>query len=382
MATYLPICKGQNMSRENVLILGHDYKTQFIDIFNQYAKIFDQNKYEVTVAYLTGEPNAAIRKRTLAERVLFLNFSKKQIRHLKIKPILKIFSLCKEKKFQIVICHRYKPIYIMMWIAQFLKISRLIFVMHELGTFSGLSRQLLITSLRRQNMLFAGVSNAVRDDMRKSLRHIPPQAITTLYNMIDIDIFESQLLTRKDARRALGIHDDDFVFGNLARLVPNKDHHTLLQAFAFCQKSFANAKLVIVGEGALASELQKNAPKNVIFTGFLDCGFKYLKAFDCFVLSSIQEAFGRVLIEAMVAKIPIVATRAHGIPEVIGDVFDIVPTKDPVKLAEALEKIYLLTGEEREQLGAKGYERAYDHFSIPKFQQHFWQLPFMQLYKN
>ena len=172
--------------RQTVLILGHSYATQFIDVFNQYSRLFDQNKYEVTIAYLTGEPDHTVKQRTFAEHVLFLNQSKKSIRALKILAICKLFTLCREKKFKIVICHRYKPLYIMLWVAKFCHIFALIGVMHELNTMSSLGRRLLIASLRRKNMLFAGVSNAVRDDLRKSLWFVPEQYIITLYNVIDI----------------------------------------------------------------------------------------------------------------------------------------------------------------------------------------------------
>lgn len=370
------------MMRENVLILGHDYTTQFVDIFNQYTRIFDKNKFKVTVAYLTGVANDEIRNRTLAEQVLFLDFSKKSIRNFKIKPIKKLVALSKEHQFNIVICHRYKPTYIMLWVAQFYKISRLISVMHELRTMEAFGRQLLVACLRRKNMLFAGVSNAVRDDMRKSLWHVPKNQITTLYNMIDIELIEPQMLSRSAARQALRIGEDEFVFGNLARLVPNKDHVTLLDAFATHKALCSTAKLMIVGEGALENFLKQKACRDVIFTGFLSGGFKYLKAFDCFVLSSIQEAFGRVLLEAMVAKIPIIATRVNGIPEVMGDVGEIVAAKNSQALARALDKIYLMSAEERGQLGQKGYERARHLFSIPKFNEQFWCLPHMQSIKN
>src|SRR5690349_21701975 len=105
--------------RKSILIFGHGYATQFIDISNQYTKLFDPVKFEVTVAYLTGEPDEKIRQRHLAENVYFLNFSKRATRGLKIAAIKKMLRLQREKNFQIVICHRYKPSYIMLWVARF-----------------------------------------------------------------------------------------------------------------------------------------------------------------------------------------------------------------------------------------------------------------------
>lgn len=369
--------------RKNILILGHNDATQFIDIFNQYTRLFDKSQYEVTVAYLTGEPCEESRQRTIAEHVLFLNFSKKNVRTLKISAIRKLLALCREKKFEIVICHRYKPSYIMLWVAQFFKIPALICVMHELKTMSHLNRQLLIACLARKNTVFAGVSNAVRDDMRKNLWSLPHDRVVTLYNAIDFELVAPQLLNREEARKALDLAPDDFVFGTVGRLAPNKDQASLIHAFSLIKPYCPKAKLVIVGDGVLEGKLKQQVTdlgltKDVILTGYLDCGFRYMKAFDCFTLSSIQEAFGRVLLEAMIANLPIIATRANGIPEVVGQAGTIIQPKDSLRFAEAMKQIYLLSTEERQALGKKAYQQAFDHFSIPQFSKQFWQLPVIQ----
>lgn len=364
--------------RKQILILGHNYATQFIDVYNQYTRLFEKAQYEVTVAYLTGEFDEEVRKRTLAEHVLFLNVPKKNIRALKIKAIKLLADLCREKKFHAVICHRFKPTYIMLWVAQFQRIPALYFVMHELNTMKAFSRQLLIACLARKNMIFAGVSKAVRDDMRKNLWGVPRDHIVTLHNMIDFELFEPQLLSRELARAKLHLPEEAFVFGNLARLAPNKDHHHLLQAFAKVKTNCKNVKLVIMGDGELESQLKLQAKalsieKDVLFMGFVPAAYRYMKAFDCFILSSIQEAFGRVLLEAMIAKRPIIATDVHGIPEVLGTSGYLVKPRDIASFVNTMKQVYMLSQEERDQLGIAAYEQALNHFSIPKFQEQFWK---------
>lgn len=364
--------------RKKILILGHNYVSLFIDIFNQYTQLFDKEKYEVTVAYLTGEPDEMVKQRTLAEHVIFINLSKKNIRTLKIKAVKKLLALCRLNNFQMVICHRYKPTYIMMWVALFHKIPSLIFVMHELKTMSSLNRQLLIACLARKNMWFAGVSNAVRDDMRKNLWCIPNHRVVTLYNAIDVDLIEPHLLSKKDARNALQLPEDAFVFGNLARLVPNKDQQSLIQAFSMIKQYCAHAKLVIMGSGQLEAKLKDEVAayglkNDILFPGFIPDGFRYMQAFDCFVLSSIQEAFGRVLIEAMLAKLPIIATHVHGIPEVIGNAGTLIQPKDTAHLSMAMQEVYHLSLEERENLGKNAYQHMLKHFSVASFRKQFWE---------
>ena len=373
--------------RKNVLIFGHNDATQFIDIYNQYTRLFDPARYEVTVAYLTGKSDQTVRERTLAENVVFLDTPKRQIRMLKINPVKRMLALCREKKFEIVICHRYKPSYIMLWAALFEKMPALIFVMHELGTMSSIGRRLLIALLARKNMLFAGVSNAVRDDMRKKLWFIPKERVVTLYNVLDVEQTEPALLARDDARTQLNIAPNDFVFGNIARLAPNKDQETLLRAFAAIKPICRNTKLIIIGDGALENKLKELAfslgiSQDVLFTGFMAGGYRFMPAFDCFVLSSIQEAFGRVLLEAMIAKLPVIATRVHGIPEVVGDTGVLIRAGNADMLAAMMKQVYLATPERRLQTGNTAYQRVLDHFSIPAFQQYFWELPVIHLLKD
>ncbi len=365
--------------RKNILILSHSDATQFIDIVNQYAQLFDKSQYEVTVAYLTGTPNEQSRQRTIAENILFLNVPKKKIRYLKIGAIKQLLSLCRQKNYHVVICHRYKPAYIMLWVAQFIRIPLLVFVMHELGTMRARGRQLLISALAKKNTLFAGVSNAVRDDIRRSLSRIPQDRIVTLYNMMDTENSEKNLFSREEARKALRLPEDVFVFGHIGRLAINKDQTTLIKAFESIKQHYPRAKLVIAGDGELEHALKNQANQaglanDIFFTGFLPHAYRYMKAFDCFVLSSIQEAFGRVLIEAMIAKLPIIATQVNGIPEVIHDTGLLITPNHVTQLFDAMKYICDSSSHERNAWGEKAYQRVIQHFSAPAFHQQFWSL--------
>lgn len=372
--------------RKQILILGHNYATQFIDIYNQYTRLFDPNHYEVTVAFLSGEEDESVQKRMLAENVIFLKIPKRSLRYLKIRAIYKLIRLQRQRNFSLVICHRYKPSFIMMWVAKFCAIPACIFVMHELRTMHSKRRQFLIAALAKKNMLFAGVSNAVRDDMRRDLWCVPKDHIVTLYNMIDTDLTEPQFLERPEACQTLGLPEDAFIFGNVARLARNKDQASLIEAFAMIKPHCPLAKLIIIGDGTLEDELKEKAQTlgveaDIIFTGFVANGFKYMKAFDCFVLSSIQEAFGRVLIEAMLAKLPIIATSVNGIPEVVGNSGLLVNPKDPKILSYAMQQVYDLSLEKRASIAEQGYQHVKRNFSIESFHEIFWQLPFVRTLK-
>src|SRR5689334_4238006 len=98
--------------RKNILIFGHGYASGFIEATNQYIQLFNKNDYEITVAYLDGQPDDAIIKRHLTDNIIFLNTPSKIKRGLKLQTIKTMLALHRKKKFQIVICHRYKPTYV------------------------------------------------------------------------------------------------------------------------------------------------------------------------------------------------------------------------------------------------------------------------------
>ncbi len=129
------------------------------------------------------------------------------------------------------------------------------------------------------------------------------------------------------------------------RLVPVKDHASLLAAFALL-RAHRPARLVIFGEGPLEGELRAEARRlgiadAILFPGYVnDPAACYRKA-DLFILSSTSEGFGNVLIEAMAHGVPIVSTDApHGPREILADgkYGFLVPVGDPAALAAAMEQ--------------------------------------------
>src|SRR5262249_2856186 len=148
-----------------------------------------------------------------------------------------------------------------------------------------LARKLLLACLAPQNFILAGVSNAVRDDLRRSVWRLPPGRVVTLYNMIDLGLTEPRLYSREESRERLKLLPQDFVFGTVGRLDKNKDQKTLIRAFAKVKATCSEAKLIILGDGQLEQELKQEAAllcldSHVIFTGFIPEGFRYMKAFD------------------------------------------------------------------------------------------------------
>lgn len=140
--------------------------------------------------------------------------------------------------------------------------------------------------------------------------------------------------------------DKHFVIGTVARIAPQKDFPTLLKSFKIVSDRFSNAKLLVLGNGPLLSEMQNmcdllGIQDKVTWLGRKTNVHNYLKCFDVFVLTSMYEGFGLVLLEAMQSKIPIVASNNSAIPEVLGENFPgLVTTKDYFEFADKICELH------------------------------------------
>ena len=129
----------------------------------------------------------------------------------------------------------------------------------------------------------------------------------------------------------------------VGRLSPQKDHETLIKAFALLSKNF-NTKLVILGEGPLRPELtalvtELGLQKSVSLPGFTRDPYPWFRSADLFVLSSRWEGFGNVIVEALECGVPVVSTNCPSGPAEIledGRYGKLVPVQDPVALASAM----------------------------------------------
>ena len=139
---------------------------------------------------------------------------------------------------------------------------------------------------------------------------------------------------------AMAGQSSNFKIGTIGRLVPQKDYPTLLSAFSNVLKRFPHTKLYVVGEGYLQKELIELSESlgingKVHWLGKTEYIKEFLSEIDLFILPSKYEGFGLVLLEAMVAKKPIIAANNSAIPEVLGKTYEgLFSTGDAKALAQ------------------------------------------------
>jgi len=137
----------------------------------------------------------------------------------------------------------------------------------------------------------------------------------------------------------------NYKIGAIGRLVPQKDYPTLLNAFSNVLKSVPNTDLYVVGEGNLHKSLinlSKSLGVNdkVQWVGKTEYIKEFLSKIDLFILPSKYEGFGLVLLEAMVAKKPIIAANNSAIPEVLGKSYEgLFSTGDVNALAQKIKTV-------------------------------------------
>ncbi|WP_051292006.1 glycosyltransferase [Acetobacter nitrogenifigens] len=118
-------------------------------------------------------------------------------------------------------------------------------------------------------------------------------------------------------RAELGIAEGVFLIGAAGRMIPEKGFDVLLEAFALGAPE--NARLVVFGDGPEREALQARACGHVLFPGFRYDLRRDLAGLDAFVMPSRHEPFGLVLLEAMAAGLPVLATNAGGVPDILGE---------------------------------------------------------------
>jgi glycosyltransferase involved in cell wall biosynthesis len=171
-------------------------------------------------------------------------------------------------------------------------------------------------------------------------------------------------------RRELAIPAGTFAFFYVGRLNPVKDLGTLLQAFAALPPDLAaRSRLYLVGDGSERAPLEARAAAlglsgRAIFLGARNDVSEVLMAADAFVMSSKSEGLPMVLLEAMAAGVPCVATAVGGIPDLFGEDRGLsVPAQDAPALARAMASV-ASSPELRERLVSNATQNLRRHYAL------------------
>ena len=166
------------------------------------------------------------------------------------------------------------------------------------------------------------VSDQIRDTLVQAGAR--PDRVTTVLNGIDPSVFKRDPGRGDRVRASLGIPISATVIGSVSRLETQKRFDLLIEAFARVRGALPDARLVIAGDGSLATELSDQAARLGLGASCMLIGHRtdvvdVLHTFDLFVQSSDYEGTPNAVLEAMAVEAPVVATTAGGTAQLIDD---------------------------------------------------------------
>jgi len=186
------------------------------------------------------------------------------------------------------------------------------------------------------------ISTAIRDILLRT--GVAAERVRVVPSGVDPE--RPQPGTGARLRAEWGVGPDETLVGNIAHFADHKGQRYLVEAIPRVLERHPSVRFAIVGEGELETDLKTRAARLALGSRLLFPGFRrdveaVMDALDVFVLPSHLEGLGTIVLDAMMAGKPVVATRTGGVPDVVedGETGLLVPPRDPTALADALCRV-------------------------------------------
>ncbi|MBN2468845.1 MAG: glycosyltransferase family 4 protein [Deltaproteobacteria bacterium] len=195
----------------------------------------------------------------------------------------------------------------------------------------------------------------------------PSEKIAVVYSGVDMHRFRG--MSGDYVLREFSVPSGAPVLGNVGFLEENKGQKWLIQAMATVVKRYPEIRLFILGTGRLESQLRAlvkelDLERTVIFTGYRNDAGSFFNVFDLVVAPSVEEGLNSSILDALALELPVVATTAGGIPEIITHEKNgyLVPREDAESLATGI--IHMLDHQDQAKaMGKQGRLKVEEKFS-------------------
>ena len=284
-----------------------------------------------------------------------------------LRAVFRISRLCSERDIRLIHAHDAHA-HSLAWLATMYRPAIPVIVTRRVDFPVGGN---LFSNLkyRSRRIHFIAISNGVKKVLLDA--GVPEARIDVVFSGVDRSRF-SHVGDGSSFKKEYGVREDEIVIGNVAALTDHKGQRYLIESVPYVMGHYPEARFFIIGEGELLPVLKQLAKETgveerVVFTGFLsDVGEAYA-AMDLFVLSSHLEGLCTSLIDAMLMGVPVVATRAGGVTDVIshGECGLLVEPRNPQALAEAIVRM-LKDGDMQRRFSEAGGRRVMEHFTVEK----------------
>jgi glycosyltransferase involved in cell wall biosynthesis len=196
----------------------------------------------------------------------------------------------------------------------------------------------------------------------------PVEKIRKIYSGIDVQEFK-QFDKRDVIRQKLGLQQDAIAIGQVSKLWEGKGHIDIIAACPDIVKALPGAKVFFIGDGPIRNKLENIVLQNglqdrIIFLGHRRDVVEVTSALDIAILASYYEGMGRVILEAMAAGLPVVATRVGGIVDLVVDQETglLIDPHSPQQIADAVIRL-AKDSALRKTMGLLGKKRVDNRFS-------------------
>ncbi len=312
-------CFDERSRRVNVLQLITELDIGGAEkLLLSFIKKLNRSKYNVITAYLNGEGKLAGDFRKAGFKV----FNLRMRNRMDLGAVIRLYRFLKRENIGILHTHLIQADLCGFIAGKMASVPVIISTKHNPDEF----RKRFSICVRLDGIFsnhsdrVIAVSHAVKDFLVK-WEKISEGKFTVIHNGVNLEEFsiDTDIAEKK---RELGINLSSKVVGSVGRLDRQKGHVFFLKAIPKILEDFSDIRFIFVGEGPLRSKLEKMASElrvnqNIIFTGIRPDVADILSILDIFVLPSIFEGFGIVLLEAMAIGKPVVASRVGGIPEIV-----------------------------------------------------------------
>ena len=347
----------------------------------------DKQRYDVTLVYgsFSEEEGTLVpRARRLGVRLVVIPELQREVRPwLDAAALLKLTSFFRRERFDIVHTHTSKAGLVGTLAARFAGVRPVIYSAHGHLFYRSAAIRSVSGSLLKLALFYVlrVIAEAAADKVvaltesdkaeQVALRLGPERKYVVINNGVDLSMFlEPKQQRARSLRRELGLAKVFPLVGNVGRLSGEKGQACLIEAMGIVRERFPQVKLLLVGDGHARADLESTVERlglreAVIFAGIRDDVSDLLATMDIFVLSSLYEAMGIALVEAMASGTPAVATRVGGVPGIMRDGEEglLVPAGDAAALAAAVCRLAQDPDAAR-SMARRAQERAKTDFRI------------------
>ncbi|MBC8184489.1 glycosyltransferase family 4 protein [candidate division KSB1 bacterium] len=284
-----------------------------------------------------------------------------------LRTILSIRKFIKVNNIKIVHSHGYKSNFYALMATMFTKVQKITTChLWTEGSFKNRIYEAMDRFWVTRFDKIVTVSDKLKDQVLKTT--VSSNKVTTIYNGIDLNRFNHPF-KNSNLRKEFNIKKSTKVIGTIGRLTEQKGHLFLLESARQILKDFPDTGFLFVGDGHLRQVLQNKIDEldlhnHVIFTGIRKDIPEILAMIDLFVLPSLDEGFPMILLEAMAAQKPVIATNVGDVSSVLINrkTGILIPPDDRTQLINAVTEL-LSDKKLANELAHQGYLKVKENYS-------------------